>query len=59
MRGTDEDHRAALQLVLVLLTLTALSTPAGARISLWACLLDEAERRRSVPSIAWQPTPRP
>jgi hypothetical protein len=36
--GTDEDHRAALQLV----ALTSLSTPAGAH--LWACLLDEAER---------------
>jgi hypothetical protein len=35
--GTDEDHRAALQLV----ALTSLSTPAGAH--LWACLLDEAE----------------
>jgi hypothetical protein len=36
--ATDEDHRAALQLV----ALTSLSTPAGAH--LWACLLDEAER---------------
>ena len=36
--GTDEEHRAALQLV----ALTALSTPAGAQ--LWACLLDEADR---------------
>ena len=35
--ATDEDHRAALQLV----ALTSLSTPAGAH--LWACLLDEAE----------------
>ena len=35
--GTNEDHRAALQLV----ALTALSTPAGAM--LWACLLHEAE----------------
>ena len=34
--GTDEEHRAALQLV----ALTALSTPAGAH--LWACLLDAA-----------------
>ena len=36
--ATDEDHRAALQLV----ALTSLSTPAGAH--LWACLQDEAER---------------
>ena len=36
--GTDEEHRAALQLV----ALTALSTPAGAQ--LWACLLEEAGR---------------
>ena len=42
--GTDEEHRAALQLV----ALTALSTPACAQ--LWACLLEEAER--DVQSVA-------
>ena len=42
--GTDEEQRAALQLV----ALTVLSTPAGAQ--LWACLLTEAER--VVPSVA-------
>jgi len=36
--GTDEAHRTTLQSI----TLTVLSTPAGAQ--LWACLLDEAER---------------
>ena len=42
--GTDEEQRAALQLV----ALTVLSTPAGAQ--LWACLLTEAER--TIPSVA-------
>ena len=42
--GTDEAHRAMLQLV----ALTVLSTQAGAQM--WACLLTEPER--AVPSVA-------
>ena len=42
--GTDEAHRTTLQSI----TLTVLSTPAGAQ--LWACLLEEAER--TIQSVA-------